>query len=79
MWSDAKGRFVSRFFFHIIDGRLVIPDDEGMELSDVFAAQVEALASARDIAMAGASRDRRMILAVDDSGAVVNSAPVFSN
>ena len=70
---------MSRFYFHILDGGKVTPDEEGMELSDLLAAQAEAIASARDLAMAGASRERRTVQIVDASGAVIDSVPVFSH
>jgi hypothetical protein len=69
---------MSRFYFHILDGGKVTPDEEGMELSDLLAAQAEAIASARDLAMAGTSKQKRMVQIVDASGAVIDSVPVFS-
>jgi hypothetical protein len=41
---------MSRYFFHIRDGLIFIPDEEGLECRDEFAAWEEALLSARDIA-----------------------------
>ena len=41
---------MGRYYFHIRDGRNVIPGEEGMELSDIYAARVEAHASADDLA-----------------------------
>jgi hypothetical protein len=70
---------MSRFYFHILDGGRVTPDEEGMELSDLLAAQAEAMASARDLAMAGTSKEKRTVQIVDASGAVVDSVPVFSH
>lgn len=70
---------MSRFYFHILEGAKVTPDDEGMELSDLLAAQAEALASARDLAMAGSSKDRRTVQIVDASGAVVDCVPVLGH
>jgi hypothetical protein len=70
---------MSRFYFHILEGGRVTPDDEGMELSGLLAAQAEALASAHDLAMAGSSRERRSVQIADASGAVVASVPVLSH
>jgi hypothetical protein len=43
---------MSRYFFHIRDGLMYVPDEEGMECRDLLAAYEEALASAGDIALA---------------------------
>ena len=41
---------MSRYFFHIRDGMVLVRDEEGMECRDMLAAFQEALFSARDIA-----------------------------
>jgi len=41
---------MSRYFFHIRDGRVLIRDEEGMECRTMAAVLDEARASARDIA-----------------------------
>ena len=41
---------MSRYFFHIRDGRILIRDEEGMECHTMAAVLDEARASARDIA-----------------------------
>jgi hypothetical protein len=41
-----------KYFFHIRDGWDVIPDEEGMEFSNLNLAEVEGYASARDLAAA---------------------------
>jgi hypothetical protein len=43
---------MTRYYFHIRDGRTLVRDEEGMECRDLFAAWQEALFSARDIALA---------------------------
>ena len=70
---------MSKFYFHILSGNTVTPDEEGMELPGVLAAEAEAVASARDIAKAGASRTPRSVMIVDDAGAFVSSVPVLSH
>jgi hypothetical protein len=70
---------MSRFYFHIIEGVQVTPDEEGMELSSLLAAQAEAVASARDIAQAGDSPKWRFIQITDEAGDVLGSEPVLSH
>jgi hypothetical protein len=41
---------MSRYYFHIRDGRVLIPDEEGMECRTMAAVLDEARASARDLA-----------------------------
>jgi uncharacterized protein DUF6894 len=41
-----------RYFFHIRHGWTVVPDEEGMEFPNLFHAEVEGYASARDLAVA---------------------------
>ena len=43
---------MSRYYFHIRDGRYLVPDEEGMECRDIVAVHDEARASARDLANA---------------------------
>lgn len=40
---------MSRYFFHIRDGLVFVPDEEGLECRDMQAVQDEARASARDM------------------------------
>ena len=47
---------MSRYFFHIRDGLVFVPDEEGMECRDVSAAREEALFSACDIALSDLRR-----------------------
>jgi uncharacterized protein DUF6894 len=44
-----------RFFFHIRDGGVLVPDDEGMELSDMRAAHAQAVLSSNDLILEGAN------------------------
>jgi hypothetical protein len=48
-------------------------------LRDLLAAQAEAMASARDLAMAGSSIERRAVQIADASGVVLDSVLVFSH
>lgn len=41
---------MSRYYFHIRDGQILIPDEEGMECRNMNAVHIEARASARDLA-----------------------------
>ena len=43
---------MARYYFHICDRGVVIPDEEGMELPNIEAALLEARLSARDLALA---------------------------
>jgi hypothetical protein len=43
---------MSRYYFHIRDGRFLIPDDEGIECRNLSAVQSEARSSAIDLANA---------------------------
>jgi hypothetical protein len=69
---------MSRFYFHIIaDGR-TIPDEEGMELPNLLAAQEEAMASARELSLESGSRmEKRTVQIVDGVGRVLGTVPVF--
>lgn len=40
---------MSRYFFHIRDGLIFVPDEEGMECRNMMAMEAEARASARDM------------------------------
>jgi hypothetical protein len=40
---------MTRYFFHIRDGGVLIEDPDGTECEDVAAARIEALSSARDL------------------------------
>lgn len=42
---------MSRYFFHIRDGLVFVPDEEGMECRNLMAVWEEALASASDLAV----------------------------
>lgn len=66
---------MSRFYFHVTDGRRVYPDPVGTELSDPSAVRSHALADARQLLtswMAKSSSPWR-IQVVDDQGAPVLS------
>jgi len=50
MGGVANGWSMSRYFFHIRDGLILIPDEEGIECRTMQAVEEEARASARDLA-----------------------------
>jgi hypothetical protein len=52
------GDQMPRYFFHIRDGWEVIPDEEGMDLSNLRSAEVEGYASADDLASAALAAGR---------------------
>ena len=69
-----------RYYFHIHDQDLRIPDEEGCELSGIADARIEARASALDLAMDDlrsrrAISDRRIVVA-DENGTVVETVSV---
>jgi hypothetical protein len=72
-----------RFFFHILSGGLTVPDDEGMDLPDFMAAQAEAVASARDLALSpdldGFGQETRNIQIVNAAGAILHIVPVLGD
>jgi hypothetical protein len=72
-----------RFYFHILSDGLTIPDDEGMELPNLLAAQAEGVASARDLALSadrdGHGKESRSVQIADAAGLVVDTVPVLGN
>jgi hypothetical protein len=75
-WATDLGARMSRYF-HIRDGRHLVPDEEGTECRSLLAVQIEAQASARDMANA-ALRSRAcevpaIIEVEDDEGNVMGS------
>jgi hypothetical protein len=67
-----------RFYFHIIANGRTIPDEEGMELPNLLAAQAEAVASERDLFLASGSRvESRTVQIVDNAGRILGAAPVL--
>lgn len=73
---------MARYFFHIRDASVVIPDDEGIELRDMHAARIEARQSAVDLGTAqmrlGQGIDRHAIEIADCHGKVLETVPVRS-
>jgi hypothetical protein len=71
-----------RYFFHVRDRRGLIRDDEGSELPDLAAAQIEAWLSARDFAMEDLKRGGpvliREIEIEDEKGRVLGTMPVLN-
>jgi hypothetical protein len=65
---------VTRYYFDIRDGEALYPDDEGMELGDQTAAEVEAARSLADIANDLSPLDERHLMAVEVR---TNAGPVF--
>jgi hypothetical protein len=72
-----------RYFFHILSNGLTVPDDEGMELRDLRAAQAEAAASARDLALSadrdGFGRETRSVQIMDAAGMLIETVPVLGD
>lgn len=72
--------YMARFYFNIIDGENLIPDGEGRILANIEAAELEARASARDLAIqeiAGTGKvDGRKIEVTDTNGHIVLTLPV---
>ncbi|HEY4276020.1 MAG TPA: hypothetical protein VGM68_11080 [Rhizomicrobium sp.] len=71
---------MARYYFHIRDSLGIIPDEEGMELLTIGAAQTEALRSAEDIARAavdaGLERRACTIDIADEAGHIVGGVNV---
>ena len=72
-----------KFYFHILSNGVTVPDEEGMDLPDLLAAQAEALASARDLARSadrdGFGKESRSVQIADAAGAVIDSVPVLGD
>jgi hypothetical protein len=69
-----------RFYFHIRDQDLLIPDKEGSELSNIADARQEARASALDFAMedlrGGHRIDERRIEIANEDGEILETVSV---
>jgi hypothetical protein len=69
-----------RYHFHIQDQGLLILDEEGIEMSGIADACIEARASALDLAMddlrSGRAIDDRRIVIADENGTVVETVSV---
>lgn len=79
--SRANGgntRRMSRYFFHIRDGLIFVPDDEGMDCRTMKAIEEEARASAQDLAKVALLRrpysTPPMIEVEDDEGNAIEVA-----
>ena len=72
-----------RFYFHILSGGATVPDDEGMELPNLLAAQAEGAASARDLARSadldGFGKESRAVQIADRAGNIFDTVPVLGN
>jgi hypothetical protein len=73
---ESGGAGAMRYFFHIRDEGLLIPDDEGIECSSLGAAQHEAKASACDLARAGCSSISVSVEIADLAGNALGSVRV---
>jgi hypothetical protein len=73
-------RRVMRCYFHLVNGHETIPDDTGVEVSNLAKAQVFALHAIEDIReeaiQAGASWQGWRLDVVDPSGSVLLSIPL---
>jgi hypothetical protein len=72
---------MSRYFFHIRDGTILVPDEEGVECHDLPAAWQEALSSLSDIAVAdlrmGAGMSPVTVEIEDEEGNPVINLPPY--
>jgi hypothetical protein len=63
---------LARYFFHIRNALCVVPDDEGVEMPNIFAAQAEDYLSACDLAWAAiksrSGRDADAVEIADKDG-----------
>ncbi|MES2294335.1 MAG: hypothetical protein V4527_13615 [Pseudomonadota bacterium] len=68
---------MSRYYFHIRDGRHLVQDEEGIECHNLLAVKREAQASARDLANAAVRISSGQIPAIieieDDAGTFLGS------
>ena len=68
---------MSRYYFHIRDGRNLVADEEGIECRSLLAVQTEAQASARDMANAALRSFNPTVPAIieveDDEGNALGS------
>ena len=70
---------MARYYFHIRDHALRIPDDEGLELSGIGAARTEALLSVDDLASANlrsGTINSTMVEIADWRGEVIAALPI---
>jgi hypothetical protein len=71
---------MGRFYFHIMKGDELIPDDEGTELPDVAAATREALKSARELLAeaikVGKPKVPDALVIADEAGRTVEVLPL---
>ena len=65
---------MTRYYFDIRDGEALYPDDEGMELRDQTAAEIEAATSLADLAKDVSPLDERHHMAVEVR---TKSGPLF--
>ena len=73
-----RAQDMSRFYFHIVSDGQTIPDEEGMELPNLLAAQAEAMASARDLALASdCGTETGIVQIADGTGRIIDTVPVF--
>jgi hypothetical protein len=60
-----------RYFFHIVDGPKVFPDERGSSLSSPEIAVQQAKALARELTMAGALCRSNLVLVLDETGDII--------
>jgi uncharacterized protein DUF6894 len=75
-----KERLMTRYYFDIRDGEAFYADDEGMELVDQTAAEIEAAKSLADMAKDLSPLDERHHMAIEvrtNAGAVFQAAFIF--
>jgi hypothetical protein len=73
---------MGRFYFHIKDGDELVPDEEGIELSDHAAATREALLTARELLANGIKAGRtnvpEAVVIVDETGQALEVLPLVT-
>jgi hypothetical protein len=77
------GAALPRYYFHILSNGRTIPDDEGMDLHDLLAAQAEGVASARDLALSadgdGLGKESRVVQITDAAGTILDTVTVLGD
>jgi hypothetical protein len=71
---------MTRYYFDIRDGEALYPDEEGIELDDQQAAEIEAATSLAKMAKDLSSLDERQPMAIEvrtDAGPVFQAAFIF--
>jgi hypothetical protein len=69
-----------RFYFHLRQGDQLLPDDEGVDLPDIAAAQREALTAAREIVTEAITSGKQTVpeafVIADEAGLALDTVPL---